>query len=466
MSDKATVEITAPHAGKVSGLTAKEGETVRVGKPLCDILEDGEEASGVQPQDSVEPSPSPPPSPPPPPPAPSPDTGGAQADEGTSAIHPSDLASDSTGSNFVSGADAEPSMATTSDAARTLGFPAASATTASSSETIKAIPAVRWLAKQLNVALAEAQSRATGPQGRIEAGDVLALAHGATATTTQGAGDKAQEIKMSRTRSAMYKAMSTSASVPHFLYTDTFDVTALERARRALNRRGAPGRWRGGAVTVGGEFASDQTVSKEAQVDRLTLLPLLLKALISVLPRHPLFLSTPTDASSLRFNDPRTTGINLGVAVSSATSPGLFTPTIAHADALANDSVWALASALAHIQRTAPRFPAELRTGARASFTVSNIGAAGGGGVCMPVLPPGAGLAIAALGRVRVEPVYDDQQLATEAALGLADASPPPPRPRLRLPVSVSADHRYLEGRELANLVEDWKACVENGGTC
>lgn len=78
---------------------------------------------------------------------------------------------------------------------------------------------------------------------------------------------------------------------------------------------------------------------------------------------------------------------------------------------------------------------------------MSNVGAIGAGESAMPVLVPGGGVAIVALGRARW--VWD-----VERGDGKGER-------RLRMGVSWSADHRVVEGAELAAFVETWRGYVE-----
>lgn len=78
-----------------------------------------------------------------------------------------------------------------------------------------------------------------------------------------------------------------------------------------------------------------------------------------------------------------------------------------------------------------------------------------------PVIPPTGQLAIGAIGAMKVRPEYSagDKQLAKAFAI---DPTSAPPRelkvePRLVVEVSFTADHRAVEGVELARLVQCFK---------
>lgn len=81
-----------------------------------------------------------------------------------------------------------------------------------------------------------------------------------------------------------------------------------------------------------------------------------------------------------------------------------------------------------------------------------------------PVIPPTGQLAIGAIGRTQVLPRYPASSLAlahSSALSGSAQPQPLVPEPRLVTNVSFTADHRVVEGVELARLVARWKDLVE-----
>lgn len=83
---------------------------------------------------------------------------------------------------------------------------------------------------------------------------------------------------------------------------------------------------------------------------------------------------------------------------------------------------------------------------------VSNVGAVGAGVFANPLLVPGAGLAIVAVGRARWEWDVSEEVWARTGGKG---------ERRMKVGVSWSADHRVVEGAELAAFVETWRAWVE-----
>lgn len=80
------------------------------------------------------------------------------------------------------------------------------------------------------------------------------------------------------------------------------------------------------------------------------------------------------------------------------------------------------------------------------TISVSNIGAVGQVDSASPILVPGGGVAIVAIGRAKW--VWD----VNHDNIG---------QRRLKVGVSWSADHRVIEGAELVAFVETWRKWVE-----
>ena len=87
---------------------------------------------------------------------------------------------------------------------------------------------------------------------------------------------------------------------------------------------------------------------------------------------------------------------------------------------------------------------------------MSNIGAVGKAEGAMPILVPGGGVAIVALGKAKW--VWDVDGAGHHDAWPRSTAKG---ERRLQMPVSWSADHRVVEGAELAAFVECWREYVE-----
>ena len=136
------------------------------------------------------------------------------------------------------------------------------------------------------------------------------------------------------------------------------------------------------------------------------------------------------------------------ISIALSTPSGLYTPTLQRVD---THSVYSITSQINHFAALGRRTPCGLTPAEMpkrgGTITVSNVGAIGAGEFASPVLVPGGGVAIVAIGRakwVRDEEMPEGQQR------------------RLRVGVSWSADHRVVEGAELAAFVECWRSWIEH----
>lgn len=231
----------------------------------------------------------------------------------------------------------------------------------------------------------------------------------------------------------MFKAMTATLSTPHFAYSDEIDVTDLDQVRVLLSKS-IPERY---------------TQAGDASFTKLTLLPLLVKAMSLALHEHPMFRSTLNSDQKLV----RRSSHDVSIALTSKV--GLLTPCITDVQA---KSIYDVSAFITRLQTVAGSSkglaPADLKpTG---TITLSNVGAVGGGTYTHPLLPPTGQLAIGALGRSRVLPRF-----ASEIpSLGVSD--PDKIVRRLIMSVSFTGDHRVVEGADLARLVNRWKQLVEN----
>ncbi|KAK0550778.1 hypothetical protein OC846_003545 [Tilletia horrida] len=441
-SDKATVEITSRFAGTITKLTHKVGDIVKVGSPLCFIRKEGDTPS-EEPVASEESASSP-----------------AEGQE----IHGKE-ASVSTGEEHAGA----PSKSNDSQSAPTAGF-----APTRSGEDILATPAVRRLSRDHGVQLGDIQGN--GKDGRITKEDVLRYIE----NKQNGQGDQSaseadrpsqvnaaasshvESQSLDSIRRAMFKAMAATLQVPHFAYSEEIDVTALEELRKNIS--------------------TSLKTSKDTQnagLQKITMLPLLVKALSLALRDHPLFLSTlslPTsNGSGAEGLAQQANGAKLvrrnthDISIALSTPQGLLTPLLRSVE---SKSITDLAFQIVDLQTraVAPKGSPGLTPsdfGSGGTITLSNIGAVGGGTYTHPLLPPTGQLAIGALGRTRALPRF-----ASECPQdGLGEISTPwtaapasdPNRvvKRLIMPVSFTGDHRVVEGAELARLVNRWKTLVE-----
>jgi 2-oxoisovalerate dehydrogenase E2 component (dihydrolipoyl transacylase) len=181
MTDKATVEMESPVAGRVIELAGEEGDRVAIGSPLV-VIETEDEAVEAAPEPTLAPTPAPTP-------------------ESTPLVTPEPVAP-------------EPK--------------------ATSAVRVLASPAVRARAHDLGIDLARVQP---GPEGRVRHGDLDAyIAYNAGGFAPAGARRADEAIKVIGLRRRIAENMAASKRhIPHFSYVEEIDVTELERLRAELN---------------------------------------------------------------------------------------------------------------------------------------------------------------------------------------------------------------------------------------
>ncbi|WVN88520.1 uncharacterized protein L203_103731 [Cryptococcus depauperatus CBS 7841] len=326
---------------------------------------------------------------------------------------------------------------------------------------VKASPAVRVLAARLEVDLATVNP--TGNNGRVTKDDVeLAAGSSAlsslkigrkrsTTTATLGKPDEQSttKVEFGRTRKVMWRALGEQAAIPHFGYCHTLNLTPLLPYLQSSKPSS------GKLPYLASDLPSSLVHHPEDTLDTLkskpTLLSLLIKSLVLALEEHPVLRSKVKESDGSRWLEVSRYGI-IGVAVSDP-KHGLLTPSL---PALPPSTlVSQITSQISKLRENAsrPSPPPHL--------TISSVGGLGEATGAMPVVPPGGGLAICAVGRAKWEvewkvrdgKVFDLDEEQVKAA-GL--------RGVLRAPVGWSADHRVLEGAELIAFTETWKKYVED----
>ncbi|KIM47312.1 hypothetical protein M413DRAFT_440757 [Hebeloma cylindrosporum] len=416
-SDKASVEITSPFDGVIKELLVQEGEIAKVGAGLCTIeveedVVEGSEPAVVEPVAPTKSTPS----------TDTPSTGGAYA---TRRLHPMDP--NHTGEQK-----------------------------SSNSDHVFAAPSVRHFARLQGVDLGLLVP-GSGKNGRIEKRDIEAFLNNQRpegAPTSEPLGDAV--VELGRTRYGMWKAMVKSLEIPHFGYSTTLDITALHDILPSLNAHipihYLPENSRPRALQAVNPSAlypapTRSDVLESQQYTRLTYLPILLKTLSKAMLEWPIFRSsiTPTSEPS---KPTLTIRPNADISIALSTPSGLYTPTM---QSVNTQSIYTLSSQLKHLSHLGRQVPSALTPKEMPkrgrTITVSNVGAIGAGDFASPVLVPGGGVAIVALGRAKW--VWD------------VDRGDGKGERRLKLGVSWSGDHRVVEGAELAAFVECWRGYVE-----
>ncbi|KAH0589881.1 Lipoamide acyltransferase component of branched-chain alpha-keto acid dehydrogenase complex, mitochondrial [Termitomyces sp. J132] len=428
-SDKASVEITSPYDGIVKQLLVQEGEVAKVGSGLCLIEVEEEDTSSNESKPTSE----------------------------TSPVH----------SNQVSGSpspmDAHVSSSPKVESSRRLhpldpnfALSQGSAT----ADSVLAAPSVRHHARQNGVDLVQL-APGSGKGGRIEKRDVDAfLARSSESQTQTSQAGEDVIVELGRTRYGMWKAMVKSLEIPHFGYSASLDITALHNLLPTLNAHipphfsALPPKIASTAFNTSLIYPAPThpEIPAEHRYKRLTYLPILLKTLSKAMLEWPLFRAsiTPTTESTASSKPTLSIRPHADISIALSTPTGLYTPTLVQTD---THSIYTLASyiqSLAYRGRQVPcgLTPADMpRRGG--TITVSNVGAIGAGEYASPVLVPGGGVAIVALGHAKWVWDVDGERGETGGER------------RLKMGISWSADHRVVEGAELAAFVECWRGYVE-----
>jgi pyruvate dehydrogenase E2 component (dihydrolipoamide acetyltransferase) len=447
-TDKATVPVPAPAAGKVTRLLVRKGDHLKVGQALVEVDGEGQAAS----QQTTEAKPSPdnkpagekladkkpadkkPASEHPeiePAPQPEPAVEAAHAKSVEQKEKPP-AQSSAPSSAAASPSKSEPPTQKWSHAAHSEDrSPASDTGTAgpSSGAGIAAPPSVRRLARELGVDLNHVKGSEAG--GRITAEDVKAYVRERTRRAGSPSGKDGQEAR-GNVFSTMYgnerreaipslrrkiAATVTQAwtTIPHVHQFQDADITDL----LALHKRYAP-----------------QFKEKGAT---LTLTSLFLKAVTHALKLYPQFnASLDLTNGEVIYKE----YYNIGVAVE--TPDGLIVPVIHHVD---QKDLLQISLELADLAERTRARTVKLEELRGATFSVSNMGGLGAGPFTPIVYPPQ--VAILGCGKGRRQPVYRDGQFV----------------PRVMLPLCVAYDHRLIDGadgarfaNEIVKVLEDFQA--------
>jgi len=366
MTDKATVEIPSPRAGRVLAITGGPGDKVRVGAELLVLDVDNDEA--VLRQD----------------------------DAASPGVTVAPLAAPTIP---TAAASAGP-LLTVAKARRTLQ--------ASAREKIEApvvaarpagakplaSPAVRRRAHELGIALQFIPG--TGPAGRIGHADLdayIASGGSAAGVASRPSGrarlERIEAIKIIGLRRRIAERMQESKRrIPHYSYVEELDVTTLEELRAHLNARHVADR------------------------PRLTLLPFLIRALACAIPRFPQVNALFDDETGIVR---RHAALHIGIATQ--TPQGLMVPVVRHAEAL---DLWEVASEISRLAATAREGTAARDELSGSTLTVTSLGPIGGI-VTTPVinLPE---VAIIGVNRIVERPVAHGGQIVIRKMMNLSSS--------------------------------------------
>jgi 2-oxoisovalerate dehydrogenase E2 component (dihydrolipoyl transacylase) len=320
MTDKATVEMESPVAGKVIELAGEVGDQVPIGSVLAVIeTEQRNDAGGIASSDASES------------PEERPLADGAEA--------PTEAQEEALPTMQVEDA---PAKAPPAPQPR---VEAEVAQREAGQAHVLASPAVRARARDLGIDLA--QVRTTSDRIRHSDLDAYLLYNGGSVSSRGTAAARADEtVKVVGLRRKIAENMQEAKRrIPHFTLVEEYDVTALEETRAMMNRdRGSN--------------------------PKLTLLPFLITAMARALPEWPMLNATYDDDANVIT---RHGGLHMGVATQ--TPNGLMVPVIRDAQSL---SVWQLASEILRLAEAARSGKAAREELTGSTITISSLGPMGG----------------------------------------------------------------------------------------
>jgi len=356
MTDKATVEMESPVAGKVVELAGEVGDQIPIGSVLAVIETQGADRAAEPVDDSREERPL--------------ADGAVEATPEQSREIPIVAVEEvAEPSKPTPAPRVEPEVAEKEPAR----------------DHVLASPAVRARARDLGIDLAQVKTSSD----RIRHADVDAylLYNGGSVSARGGAATRADEtIKVVGLRRKIAENMAeANRRIQHFTLVEEYDVTALEETRQMMNRdRGSN--------------------------PKLTLLPFLITALSRGLAEWPMLNATfDDDAMIVTRHGP----VQMGVATQ--TPNGLMVATIRDAQ---SRSVWDLAAEILRLSDAARSGKATREELSGATFTVSSLGPMGGITSTPVVNPPQ--VAIVAVNKIEEKLVPIDDEIEVRKRMNLS----------------------------------------------
>jgi len=213
-------------------------------------------------------------------------------------------------------------------------------------------------------------------------------------------------------RKIAQKMQESKRRIPHFTYVEEVDVTELEALRAQLNAK-----W--GATR-----------------ERLTLLPLLMRAVVLAVREFPQI--------NARFDDEagvvtRYGAVHIGIATQ--TDSGLMVPVVRHAEAR---DLWSSAGEVARLAEAARSGKATRDELSGSTITITSLGALGGI-VSTPVINHPE-VAIVGVNRIAARPMIRDGAVVARQMMNL----------------SSSFDHRVVDGVHAAEFVQALRRLLES----
>ncbi len=382
-SEKAVASIPTPVAGTISKIYVQDGDEIKVGTLIFSVAE-SEGASAPSPAER----------------APTPD---AEVE-----------------APIAEEAGSSASMSISFEPAKTAsGFPP------------PASPSLRKIAREIGLDLSRV--RGSGNGGRILMSDVrmyMQRLQGAAAQPKAGTQVSApakhapvsidfskwgsvEKKKLTSLRKAIGNKMTESwTTIPHITQFDNVDVTDVLEMRKKYVK------------------------AYEKKGGHLTLTPFIMKAVIEMLKKHPIFNASLDEVTEeIVFKN----YFNLGIAVD--TEQGLIVPVIRDVD---EKSLLQLSIELQDIAERTRQRKVSLEEMQGGTFTISNQGGIGGAHFTPIINKPE--LAILGVGRGSMQAVVREGKIVQ----------------RMIVPLALSYDHRLIDGGNAARFITDLVAALQN----
>ncbi len=392
-TDKAVVEMPSPKSGKILKLHVPAGGIIHVGETMVTILEEHETDEDAKKHMEIK----------------------AQEKHEPKKEAKSDVPYTGSVVGFLE------------EAKEVKPIPTAKQEVKSAMQTgVLATPAVRNLAKQLNVDLS--MIKGTGPEGRITIEDVQKAA-GATKKEEQW--HASERVRDELTRSQV-TGIKVTRKYDFFGYIEKVPLHGVKKivaqkmtdsiftAAQLTNMHEAD-------VTELAALREKEKSAYEKESVKLTFVPYIVKAIASCLKGHP-YLNASLEGDEIVLKK----YYNIGIAVD--TEEGLIVPVVKGADAKDIKTIAKDIDKLANDARNKKINLMDLRGG---TFSVSNLGSVGVGFFTPIINYPES--AILGVGRIMEKPVVRSGKIEI----------------RKMLPLSLTYDHRIVDGAQAARFMND-----------
>ena len=268
-----------------------------------------------------------------------------------------------------------------------------------------ASPSIRKLARELGVSLSGING--TGKKGRILEEDLKSYVK--SLIENGAAVEEVEVIPLSRIKKLSGKHLSKCwSTIPHVTQFDEVNIDQLEKFR---------------------------THQKEKNI-KLSPLVFILKAVVQVLKRHPNFNASLDETKE---NLVLKKYFNIGIAVD--TPNGLVVPVIKD---VGKKSLMELSEELAEISLRAREGKLDSSEMKGAGFTISSLGGIGGTQFTPIINAPE--VAILGVSRTQIKPVWDGSSF----------------KPTAMIPLALSYDHRVIDGAEGARFMAELNQVLSN----